>query len=247
MPRLLSVIVTASSLAVAGSAAAQSVSLAFNALPSAQGFTYAAGGAGTAYAEGDLFQADGSSLNQDTLGIDTSSSGGNYYFRGVILDPSGDYTLSTDVTLRGYEGQDFGGGSIYPYGLSFGLAGTYFGIAGERLGLYSAGGGVQYLDFPVGFSPFGSHSYVQSRSGGITSFSIDGTTVFSGVLIGVGAGDQLLLGDATGFANAAGSFSRFDFVTGGGVPEPASWAMMIAGFGLVAGGMRTRRRKVAFA
>jgi hypothetical protein len=34
---------------------------------------------------------------------------------------------------------------------------------------------------------------------------------------------------------------------GGGVPEPASWALMIAGFGLVGGAMRTRSRKVSFA
>lgn len=31
----------------------------------------------------------------------------------------------------------------------------------------------------------------------------------------------------------------------GAVPEPASWAMMIAGFGLVGGSLRTRRTKVA--
>jgi hypothetical protein len=33
----------------------------------------------------------------------------------------------------------------------------------------------------------------------------------------------------------------------GAVPEPATWAMMIGGFGLVGGAMRTRRRAVAFA
>lgn len=32
------------------------------------------------------------------------------------------------------------------------------------------------------------------------------------------------------------------FVTSGAVPEPASWAMMIAGFGLVGGAMRHNRR-----
>ena len=35
--------------------------------------------------------------------------------------------------------------------------------------------------------------------------------------------------------------------TAGAVPEPATWAMMIAGFGMIGAGMRTRRRKVAFA
>jgi len=33
----------------------------------------------------------------------------------------------------------------------------------------------------------------------------------------------------------------------GGVPEPASWALMLGGFGLVGGAMRRRRTSVAFA
>ena len=36
-------------------------------------------------------------------------------------------------------------------------------------------------------------------------------------------------------------------ITGGAVPEPASWAMMIAGFGLVGGMMRRRVTKVSYA
>jgi hypothetical protein len=34
---------------------------------------------------------------------------------------------------------------------------------------------------------------------------------------------------------------------GGGVPEPAAWAMMLAGFGLVGGAMRRRQANVSFA
>jgi hypothetical protein len=33
----------------------------------------------------------------------------------------------------------------------------------------------------------------------------------------------------------------------GAVPEPASWAMMVGGFGLIGGAMRSRRTKLAFA
>lgn len=51
-----------------------------------------------------------------------------------------------------------------------------------------------------------------------------------------------------GLLNAAGAPLKFmdvkqisfDPVRGGGVPEPASWAMMLAGFGLVGGSMRRR-------
>ncbi len=32
---------------------------------------------------------------------------------------------------------------------------------------------------------------------------------------------------------------------GGGVPEPATWAMMILGFGMAGGALRTTRRKAA--
>jgi hypothetical protein len=50
-------------------------------------------------------------------------------------------------------------------------------------------------------------------------------------------------------------YNRFDNVsalqtaapTGGAVPEPASWALMLGGFGLVGGMLRNRRRSVAFA
>jgi len=36
-------------------------------------------------------------------------------------------------------------------------------------------------------------------------------------------------------------------ITGGAVPEPASWALMLGGFGLVGGAMRRRRAAVSFA
>jgi hypothetical protein len=52
--------------------------------------------------------------------------------------------------------------------------------------------------------------------------------------------------DFNGYADAiyAQDGHTQGFVTGGGVPEPASWALMIAGFGL-AGGMLRRRRAAA--
>lgn len=44
-----------------------------------------------------------------------------------------------------------------------------------------------------------------------------------------------------------GSFDTIKISDAGGVPEPASWAMMLGGFGLVGGAMRRRIAKVAFA
>ena len=44
---------------------------------------------------------------------------------------------------------------------------------------------------------------------------------------------------------AAGAYSMSDLYKPGAIPEPAGWAMMLAGFGLVGGALRRRRRVVA--
>jgi len=55
-------------------------------------------------------------------------------------------------------------------------------------------------------------------------------------------------GSATGFANTAGTITQFTGTAiGGAVPEPASWAMMLGGFGLVGGAMRRRRTSTTIA
>jgi hypothetical protein len=45
----------------------------------------------------------------------------------------------------------------------------------------------------------------------------------------------------------SGSQELDNITVNGGVPEPASWAMMLGGFGLVGGAMRRRRAAVTFA
>lgn len=58
---------------------------------------------------------------------------------------------------------------------------------------------------------------------------------------------------SVGFAGSDNQIA-FDNITigsvipgGGGVPEPATWALMIMGFGAVGGAMRVRRRGISFA
>ena len=72
-----------------------------------------------------------------------------------------------------------------------------------------------------------------------------------------GAGDAITLriSQTFGYSAAGGATygpDRLGAITIGGnadsaVPEPATWAMMIAGFGLVGGAMRRRKVSVAFA
>jgi len=62
-------------------------------------------------------------------------------------------------------------------------------------------------------------------------------------------------GPSNAYANGnslAGSYgptssTAFTLTSGGAVPEPASWALMVGGFGLAGVAMRARRRTVAFA
>lgn len=81
---------------------------------------------------------------------------------------------------------------------------------------------------------------------GISGYTGFGYFGFSGATF-----DELKLqvqasGYTGGFDAAAYEAGAFDaFTTGGAVPEPASWALMIAGFGMV--GFAMRRRKVALA
>jgi hypothetical protein len=67
----------------------------------------------------------------------------------------------------------------------------------------------------------------------------DGTTLDVEGIGAVGAGIQFLIGP--GPVGLCGTGAICGTITGPAVPEPATWAMMIAGFGLV-GGMARRRR-----
>lgn len=53
--------------------------------------------------------------------------------------------------------------------------------------------------------------------------------------------------NANGLPFIAGITTAFEGRVTAAVPEPATWAMMIAGFGLVGGAMRRRSTKIAFA
>ena len=88
-----------------------------------------------------------------------------------------------------------------------------------------------------------------SANGGVIEFSIP-NTVFATVLAGAPApyADKhltLRMSQSFGYSVAVADGQGLGTVTlGGPVPEPATWAMMIAGFGLVGAGLRRRRRLV---
>ncbi|WP_233150680.1 PEPxxWA-CTERM sorting domain-containing protein [Sphingomonas mollis] len=98
------------------------------------------------------------------------------------------------------------------------------------------------------------------------SISFFTTALGGGLLIGDGTdngtllgfdGPQLYIGTEAQPEFLTGSFDLTDFVTGSpisltistvsAIPEPASWAMMLAGFAMVGGATRYRRRKAIVA
>jgi hypothetical protein len=67
----------------------------------------------------------------------------------------------------------------------------------------------------------------------------------------VGPGDTIQLRDIQAFSYAGNNGdpagSRFGSITIPGIPEPATWAMMLIGFGGLGAAMRMRRRGVGSA
>ena len=96
---------------------------------------------------------------------------------------------------------------------------------GMSLGIYTGGS--------AGIAPANGNQ-TDGASNRVVTFTIDGAT-----------STELA---ALKFSSDNNSF-EFDNlnVVSGAVPEPATWAMMIAGFGLVGGAMRRRSTNVAFA
>jgi hypothetical protein len=74
------------------------------------------------------------------------------------------------------------------------------------------------------------------------------TLAVTGVQIGVGSGwNGNFAGAVDNVAfNFGNTSADFNFAVAA-VPEPATWAMMIGGFGFIGGALRARRRSVAFA
>ncbi|CAN7294621.1 PEPxxWA-CTERM sorting domain-containing protein [Phenylobacterium sp. LjRoot164] len=106
----------------------------------------------------------------------------------------------------------------------------------------------------VGAGDAGS-SYLMMGNTLVPDLSVAGVTLFDFAKYGVKISTTGLTADRMSFGYPPGAFKpdgatdfvlRLDYlVPGSAVPEPATWAMMIAGFGLA--GATLRRRRTAFA
>lgn len=139
------------------------------------------------------------------------------------------------------------------------------GSVAARIGRTAVGAGTftDIYAFIVDVDGFGSGSFSTSLSGDNTdidflSATINGITVpitgqfsdveFAGlsfVPITAGTLNQLVINYTS---NGLGSYGgNLTFTPAAAIPEPAAWAMMIGGFGVVGATMRRRRTTVRFA
>jgi hypothetical protein len=115
--------------------------------------------------------------------------------------------------------------------------------------------------FIVDVNGFGSGSFSTSLSGPGTNINFTSAT-FNGLVVALTPTGDIEFGGRSGIAITAGNLNQLVInytsdglgsyggnlsFTPGAVPEPAAWALMIGGFGMVGGTLRRRRARVQFA
>jgi len=154
----------------------------------------------------------------------------------VVLSGSGSYDL-TGATILGSGAQD---GFVNPSGGSLAVGGPFANVTAYTL--VSNGGTLgtgSYIDgFPDAGQVFGldaAANFLTVYNGYVSLSSLSGSTTFVGQTI-----ESLGLNPGTYVYSLPND--TLTVVVPGAVPEPASWAMMLMGFGAVGGMMRSRRR-----
>ena len=191
----------------------------------------------------------------------------------VVLDFTGVATTSNSTGVGGfYNGGTSGDGNTGTnYGVEFSdnalAINSYNGCCepnnpGQGILFFLSGGAVT-LNYAAGFTTGFSFRYASNSSAFIRVFDgLNGTGNLLATLslannfqsgcgyckwdnIGVSFGGIAKSIDFGGGANfVAYDDVTFGSATAGGVPEPATWAMMLLGFGVIGGAMRHRRRTV---
>jgi hypothetical protein len=125
------------------------------------------------------------------------------------------------------------GSTAATHGAPFSGGGTLVDINSFALPSVTLGPGVYYFVLQ-GVSDTLAGTIQMSSSPGPLTFTTNGGTTWQDI-------------DPSGLAPSLGWAIRLEGnIIGGGVPEPASWALMITGFGLTGAALR-RRRALAFA
>ena len=152
--------------------------------------------------------------------------------------------LADDATSRWITPQPLAGATLDPvadglyfYNLSFSLAG-FDPATAQFAGRFAADNGVNEIRLNGNLLAASGGNFNIWTGFGATSGFVAGTNVLTFTVNNLGQTS----GNPSGLRV---EFTSSDASVVPGVPEPASWAMMIAGFGLVGATMRRRARAIA--
>lgn len=132
--------------------------------------------------------------------------------------PYGGGAVSGTRGYGAYPEGGVGGNPVFSFSSALSAFGAYFVDLelANSLTFSLSGGGSQAYDLPIG------------GEGGVTFFGVDfGANTITGVTLNLAFNDAVLIDDVR--------------LAGTVVPEPTTWALLIAGFGLAGGALRRRR------
>ncbi len=146
----------------------------------------------------------------------------------LLLYPDTSTVYANGGTKTVGAGVEFGAGSFAPAAGSIDVGARTVTFFTNQSATYGAG---SFNGYRIDLSGY---------TGSLGRAVLDASSTFAPSKVYV-SGNSVFI-DLTG-TSANGGFAQVNL----GVPEPASWALMIAGFGLAGGAMRVRRRTVRFA
>ena len=196
-------------------------------------------------------------LGYNTNAVGWTTTGYNFVFGGSNGDSAGSNGVYGNVKLWGPANGSANGLGASPYGGNYVGADGAFGVApisqvltgltvGKRYAIAFSWGGIQQNGFngaqteqwevSLGGAPSQSTAIYSNPSHGFSGWRSEK------FIFVAGATNATLSFLAHGTPNGVPPFSLLDGVSGSAVPEPASWALMLGGLGLVGGALRFRRR-----
>lgn len=211
------------------------------------------------------------------LAIAAASPANAAVFFAYQLQPGGAINAVAATALGGglYQGGSAAGGFTFTFNASGLPALTSPGLSSQTITVQADGAKTNALTLYVGqtdnaaFTGNISSSFTsQGLTGGASSVTLStyynaaGGVVYTGTSLGSatfnGLGTQTAGSGPLALAAGFSTLQRYDLTFTGagtfndtiqisGVPEPTTWGMMILGFGLMGGALRTRKTKVAFA